>query len=206
MSDTTNINDLCTDPAGPSNSSNNINFSATEKTNSNNNGAPTQAAVQSNLDDKSPGINLDESTIHQIISGLHQASNTGVTKLPSRDIPMSTNTIVNDPYTQQDFVPPAPNTYIPPVRNSDIIDDYNKNKKRVDTIDDFFNEFQIPILLSIIYFIFQLPFLKKFLFSNIPFLYNVDGNLNLKGLIFKSCLFGITYYSLDKSSKTFSKF
>jgi hypothetical protein len=203
MSDTTNINDLYTDPAGAT--SNNINLNAKEK-------PPTPDFSNSNMPssqpstEKSPGINLDESTIHQIVSGLQHASNSGATKLPSRDIPMNTSNIMNDPYTQQDYLPPSQNNYIPSVTNDVILEDYNKNKNRTDNLDDIYNELQIPLLLAIIYFIFQLPFLKKFLFSNMPFLFNVDGNLNLKGLVFKSVLFGIVYYGLNKTNKTFSKF
>jgi hypothetical protein len=201
MSDTTNITDLCTDPAGTA--YNNVNLSASEKQPMTE--LSSQPVLNQNHTGKSPGINLDESTINQIISGLQVASNSGATKLPSRDVPMNPSIITNDPYTQPDYLPPSQNNYIPSVTNNAILDDYNNNKSRKDSLDELYNEFQIPILLSIIYFIFQLPFLRKFMFSNMPFLFNIDGNLNLKGLVFKSVLFGIVYYSLNKTSTTFSK-
>jgi hypothetical protein len=200
MSDTTNITDLCTDPAGTA--YNNVNLSATEK-------QPTHEVSHmvppEHNSEKSPGINLDASTINQIISGLQFASNTGATKLPSRDIPMNPSIITNDPYTQPDYLPPSQNKYIPQVTNDAILDDYNTNQSRINSLDELYNELQIPILLSIIYFIFQLPFLKKIMFSNMPFLFNIDGNLNLKGFVFKSVFFGIVYYTLNKMSNTFSK-
>lgn len=203
MNDTTNINDLLTNPVGGT-TENNINLVVSEKEPVINN----QLREQPNINEKLPGINLDESTINQIVSGLQQASNTGVTQLPSRDIPMNTTNIVNDPYVQSDFIPPVSRKdYIETDNtNEEMIENYNKNKNRMDILDEIYNEYQIPSLLAILYFIFQLPFIRKFLFSNMPFLFNVDGNLNLKGLVFKSILFGIVYYSLMKTSKTFSKF
>jgi hypothetical protein len=208
MSDTTNINDLLTDPVGSSKSEN-ITIKASDHNDlnkSNVNGV--RPMFNQPTSDKSLGINLDESTINQIISGLQHASNTGITQLPSRDIPMSTNNMVHDPYVQSDYVPPSKNNdYITnDYSNEDIIHNYNKNQNRISSIDEIYNEIQIPLLMSILYFIFQLPFIRKFMFSNMPFLFNVDGNLNLKGLVFKSLLYGGVYYFLSKTSKTFSKF
>ena len=76
----------------------------------------------------------------------------------------------------------------------------------MNTIDEIYYEYQTPILLIILYFLFQLPFIRKFLFAYLPFLFNMDGNLNLNGNIFKSVLFGIIYYILLKILETFSKF
>jgi len=208
MSDTTNINDLLTDPVGSSKSEN-ITIKASDHNDSNkSNAIGVRPMFNQPTSDKSLGINLDESTINQIISGLQHASNTGVTQLPSRDIPMSTSNMAHDPYVQPDYVPPSKNNdYITnDYSNEDIIHNYNKNQNRISSIDEIYNEIQIPLLLSILYFIFQLPFIRKFMFSNMPFLFNVDGNLNLKGLVFKSLLYGGVYYFLNKTSKTFSKF
>ena len=79
MSDTTNILDLPTDPAGGGN----ITITSSEiKQPSQNGGA---------------GISLDQTTISQIVNGLQQASITGSTQLPSRDISMNTNTLFDHP-------------------------------------------------------------------------------------------------------------
>ena len=204
MSETTNISDLRTDPT--QDPPRNINLVINEKESSNQQFHDPNNDPNNNP--KSHGVNLDESTINQIVTGLQKASSTGVTQLPSRDIPMNTNNIINDPYIQSDFIP---NSNQPDYINTDItkqsiIDEYNKNKQQNDMIDDAYNEYQIPILLAIIFFIFQLPFLRKIMFTNMPFLFNADGNLNLNGLIFKSILFGGAYYFLEKSCKILSKF
>ena len=43
---------------------------------------------------------IDQSTISQLVSGLQQATTTGVTQLASRDMPMNTTNITNDAQTQ----------------------------------------------------------------------------------------------------------
>jgi len=197
MSDTTNINDLVTDPI-IGNNQENVNLVISEK----------QMEQSNDVQDKPHGINLDDSTISQIVSGIQKASNTGVTQLPSRDIPMNTTNIVNDPCIQPGYIPPTQQTnYIETdITNEEIINNYNKNKQKMNTIDEIYYEYQTPILLIILYFLFQLPFIRKFLFAYLPFLFNMDGNLNLNGNIFKSVLFGIIYYILLKILETFSKF
>ncbi len=202
MSETTNISDLRTDLN--EDPPRNVNLVINEKESSN------QQCNDPNNNPTSHGVNLDESTINQIVTGLQKASNTGVTQLPSRDIPMNANNIINDPHIQSDFIPNynsnQPDYINSDITNQSIIDQYNNNKQQNDMIDDAYNEYQIPILLAIIFFIFQLPFLRKIMFINMPFLFNIDGNLNLNGLIFKSILFGGVYYFLEKSCKILSKF
>jgi hypothetical protein len=74
------------------------------------------------------------------------------------------------------------------------------------SLDSLYDELQGPLLLGILYFIFQLPIMKKSIFKYLPFLCNTDGNYNINGLMFSSALFGIIYYSLSKSVKHFSTF
>ena len=94
MSESTSILDLPTDPVGGGNISNNISISASEN-----------LAIQTQQQSQSGGLSLDQTTISQIVSGLQQASLTGSTQLPSRDIPMSTSGITTDPYVQPNYVP-----------------------------------------------------------------------------------------------------
>lgn len=195
MSGTTNISDLRTDPIGISNH-NNIVLNATEK-------------VQPLNEKDTPGINLDESTINQIVNGIQQAGITGVTQLHSRDIPMNPSSISNDAHVQPNYIPPAQN-HIDYTEDheetADMIDKYNKSMNRSNSVDEMYNELQIPILLAALYFLFQLPFLRKILYKQLPSLFSSDGNLNFNGIVFKSVLFAVTYYSLDKFVDIFSKF
>jgi len=82
--------------------------------------------------------------------------------------------------------------------SQDIINEQNKIKNQKDYIDIIFSHIQTPILIGILFFIFQLPIINITLYSLIPILFKKDGNLNLAGYIFQSFLFGLTYFLLTK--------
>jgi hypothetical protein len=196
MSDATSILDLPTDPVGGGNVSNNIIMTASEN--------PAQNTSSNG------NISLDQSTISQIVNGLQQASLSGATQLPSRDIPMNTNGISADPQVQPNYVPPPPQNQADYIKNyeqtEDMVDKYNKNAKYNNSLDDMYNEIQTPLLLAVLYFFFQLPFFRKFLFTYFPILFSNDGNLNINGFIFSSVLFGLIYYGLNKTTAHFGAF
>jgi hypothetical protein len=194
MSDTTSILDLPTDPVGGGNVSNNIVMTASE---------PQQPQGGS-------GLTLDQSTISLIVNGLQQASISGATQLPSRDIPMNTNNISADPHVQPNYVPPPPQMHSDYIKNyeqtTEMVDKYNKNAQHVNSLDDMYNEIQTPLLLAVLYFLFQLPFFRKFLYTYFPVLFSNDGNLNINGFLFSSVLFGLIFYGLNKVTSHFGAF
>ena len=195
MGDTTSILDLPTDPVGGGNISNNISLSASDKS------LPgTQTGSYS----------LDQSTINQIVSGLQQATLSGATQLQSRDISMSTNNISNDSQIQPNYVPAPPKNSEDYIKNyessSDMINNYNRNARNYNSLDETYNEIQTPLLLAVLYFLFQLPFFRKILYTYIPGLFSNDGNLNINGFIFSSILFGLIYYSLNKVTTHYNAF
>ena len=196
MSDSTSILDLPTDPVGGGNVSNNISMSATEN-------------VAQQPGQPSAGFSLDQSTISLIVNGLQQASISGATLLPSRDIPMTTTGHSTDPQIQPNYVP-QPQNPVDYIKNyeesSDMVDEYNKNMSRQNSLDDMYNEIQTPLLLAVLYFLFQLPFFRKFLFSYFPILFSNDGNFNINGFIFSSVLFGLLFYTLNKVTNHFGAF
>ena len=150
---------------------------------------------------------LDQNTINQLINSLQKAG-TGSTQLPSRDIPQNTESIVNDPRVQADYIPPTTNTdyILEHEENEDIIQNYTRTNKTNNSLDDLYNELQMPLLIAILYFLFQLPIFKKYLFIYLPMLCLNDGNINLYGFLFNSILFGFIYYMLFNTLSTFNKF
>jgi len=204
MSDSTSILDLPTDPIGSGNGSNNISLIASENIK-----VPPQMQPLTNQIPSSNGLSLDQTTISQIVNGLQQASITGITQLSSRDIPMNTTNISTDPQIQPNYVPPPINNidYIKNYEQTyDIIDHYDKNMARQHSIDEMYNEIQTPVLLIVLYFLFQLPFVKKHLYRYFPVLFSIDGNLNINGLLFTSTLFGLLFYILNKITEQFAVF
>jgi hypothetical protein len=191
--DGTSINDLPTDPAGGGSIGGNISFSANEKV-----GQTTAPSSMS----------LDQTTIAQIVSGLQQASTTGVTQLNSRDIPRTTEAITQDEQVQPNYIPVTANhDYIKEDEdNEDIVNNYNSRAESDNNLDKIYDEIQTPLLLTILYFLFQLPIFKKYLFRYIPALFSKDGNTNIYGYLFTSGLFGSIYYFLSKVMINFNTF
>lgn len=190
MSYTTSITELPTDPTGGGSVEGNVGLIANETN-----------RVENNIN-----TTLEQSTINQIISGLQQASVTGATTLPSRDIPNTTSQITQDPYVQPNYIPSETNNkYIHEMDTTeDMIKEYNKVSDKEDSLDRLYNQIQIPLLLAILYFIFQLPVFKNTLFKYLPILFNNDGNINLTGLITISIMFGSVYFVLSKTMLTLS--
>ena len=164
--------------------------------------------VNENISTTSGTINLDQSTISQIVNGLQQASNSGATQLPSRDISMSTTNITNDLQVQPNYIPSTnKDDYIEKSENkNEMINNYNINMQRNNSLDEMYNEIQTPLLIAVLYFLFQLPIFKKMLYSYFPILFSTDGNLNINGFIFNSIIFGFIFYILDKITVKFNTF
>ena len=195
---TTSINDLPTDPTAGGSVGGSV-------VNEVNNGQMGQQQQQQQPQKNNSQLSLDQITISQIVNGLQQASLAGATTLPSRDIPQNTEQLTNDAQIQPNYVPPPQiRDYINESDND--IDNYYKNEQQQHSLDAIYDELQAPLLLAVLYFLFQLPFFKKNVFRYLPFLCHSDGNYNFNGLIFTCGLFGFIYYSLSKTVKQFSKF
>jgi len=191
MENTTNINELPLNPPG-----NNISFVANEI-------SSTPSSSQQ------PSMTLDQSTINQIVSGLQQASVAGATQLPSRDIPRATEQLTNDEQVQPNFIQQKSNVdYIKNAKNTpdEIVEKYIKIEHFDNTVDSVYDEIQTPLLLTVLYFIFQLPIFKKYLYNYLPILFSKDGNINLNGLAFMSIMYGACYYFINKSMMQINTF
>jgi len=190
MTDSTSIFELPSDPAAGGNISMNIHDKNVTLKSSEN----TQ-------------VSLDQTTINQIVNGLQSASSTGATLLPSRDIPTTTQHIIHDDQIQPNYIPPqlaSSHDYIESEETKEkMMDNYNQNLKKSNTLDQVYDEIQTPLLLGILYFLFQLPILRKQMFRFFPFLFLKDGNPNVTGYISLSFLYGLVFYLLNKSVKNF---
>ena len=73
-----------------------------------------------------------------------------------------------------------------------------RNQNSRDSLEILYDEFQIPIIIGLLYFIFQLPIVRSKVLAMLPSLFNKDGNPNLTGYIINSLFFGICYYVISK--------
>jgi hypothetical protein len=195
MSNTTNITELPIDPMCGVGGVGNTNVPPLHQ-------PDKEPSFVKNSNDVGGNVSLDQFTINQIVSGLQQATTSGITMLKSRDIPTTTENISIDPQIQVNHIPtPTHNQtdYISNnVQTSDIINSYNNSQQNRDKLDDLYNELQMPVLLCVLYFLFQLPILRKYLYSYFPVLFSSDGNYNINGFLFTSILFALLFYMLNK--------
>jgi hypothetical protein len=125
-------------------------------------------------------------------------------RLPSRDIPVDTTQYLQDEQVQPNYIPMHKLTsdYIKDYEDeNDIpIKEYRQKKHRESMVDTLLTELQTPILIAILFFIFQMPIINTLMYKNLAFLpiYNSDGNANFYGLFLKSILFGGLYYGFSK--------
>ena len=199
-SDTTSIMDLPTDPTGGGSIGGNVSLSINET---------NQVIPNANAGGQGQGVSLDQSTINQIVNGLQQASSAGLTQLQSRDIPRNTENIMQDPQIQPNYIPPNRETedYIGDYEDNDeIISKYNKRVDQDSSLDQLYDEIQVPLLICILYFLFQLPIFRRLLLKYFPVLFFKDGNINIYGYLFTSVLFGTLYYFISKVTTHFSTF
>ena len=125
-------------------------------------------------------------------------------QLPSRDIHFDTSSFAQDEEIQANYIPKSK-------KNKDFVRDYEnltetklekheQEKHRERLVDRIFTEIQLPLLISILYFVFQMPIINKLFFKPLSFLtiYGPDGNFNFQGLILRSLLFGICFHTMVK--------
>lgn len=133
-----------------------------------------------------------------------------VQKLPQRDIPMNISQHIQDEQTHPNYIPPPPKLtrdYIQEYQDSSDrkIREHEERRMREKVRSHWLDELQIPILIALLYFVFQLPIVNTLIFKRLSFLsiYRDDGNFNLLGLTLKCILFGSTYYSMHKAVEIF---
>ena len=202
MADTTNLEDLPTNPSTANN--NNVVLQKTEKQVTYAADAKMEDGSQPQPQNKMP-LKDTQKTINKVVTDIQQASAAGMTALPSRDIPLETSNIIQDEQTKPNFVPKNSNDYIGDHETThDMLKESVKEKNRKDSLEVLYEELQIPVLLGVAYFLFQLPIVRKTLFKYIPALFNKDGNPNLTGYVVNSVFFALLYYIFSKVMAHFS--
>jgi len=144
---------------------------------------------------RSPSMDVNE-----FVSGLQKATSTGMTQLPSRDIPINQNTILKDEQVKPNFVPEgSPTDYITEHQTSEeIIKQNAKKQKSADNLDVIFSELSLPLMISVLYFMYQLPVVRRAFLKMLPMCYSNSGELKLTGYLVNSVVFGAIIYFISK--------
>ena len=148
---------------------------------------------------------LSQESIHQIVQGLQQAG--GATVLPNREISTNNSHIVQDEQVKPNFIPKAENTnYIEEESSMEDLIKQSQNKKvEQDRLDVMYEELQTPLMVMILFFLFQLPIFQKTMVKYGPSLFLRDGNPTFSGYFVKTLIFGVTYYIITKVIKQLSE-
>lgn len=120
--------------------------------------------------------------------------------IPSRDIPINTANVNMDKQSVPNYIPEH-EYYIDENEfetTHEIVDNKRRKDNQKDSLEVLYEELQIPILLGVIYFLFQIPVFNNYLAKYLSFTFNNDGGINLSGIILKSFLFSLFYYILSK--------
>ena len=163
----------------------------------------TQNPIQQN----SNQVTMENSVVNQqpnyneLVTQIQKASLNGSTSLPSRDIPNNSIQISNDEQIKPNYIPP-PQVQEDYIKNNEtpdyLIEENNKKMRNANFYDMLYNEGQLPLIIALVYFLFQLPIIKKYNKNLLPFMFKIDGNPNLYGYIFNSILFASMIYILLK--------
>ena len=113
----------------------------------------------------------------------------------------------DDKQIQPNFIPEESGDYI---EEQNVYDSMRQKKmeqqKRDKNMEYLYDEFQLPILIMVLFFIFQLPFTKNKFVALFPNLFKRDGNITMGGYIVKTLLFGSCFYLIVKITKYASEY
>ena len=194
MSDSTSISSLTT---------NNVSLTTTEK-------QPVQTSNETPLDNPSSQMTqgmteLSSKTINDIVSGIQNAAQNGMTSLQSRDIPTTTPHITQDPEVKPNYIPQPQNTnYIEQHDSYQSLIDQNSSSEKISKIDSIYDEIQTPLMAMVMFFFFQMPYFTKLMSKQMPSLFSKEGFPTLTGNLFKASLFGFAFYGVTKISNYLS--
>ena len=167
----------------------------------NNNLLPT---VKAPPPSQAPMQQMSADNAHAITNALSAQPQS--TSLPNRDIQMNTQQ-QQDPYMQPNYIPESEmNDYI---ENDDTL--YNMMNagdaagQEQDRLDQLYEELQIPLMVMVLYFLFQMPFVKKQMQRLLPSLFTKDENPTFGGYLLKTAMFGGTFYGIIKATKYLSE-
>ena len=119
-----------------------------------------------------------------------------IQRLPSRDIPQDTQQFTQDPTIIANHIPDVPNkmrNYMQDFNDEEEFAEQNKKRKEATHLDEWWQRLQIPLIVSLLYFIFQTAIVQTLMkqYFGVLGIFREDGYLTISGMVFKSLLFGI---------------
>ena len=150
------------------------------------------------------------SVMNEVMQGVQRASANGMTMIPTRDIPMNPNSFTNDDQARPNYVPQPKSVHFADggAGGHDYIKEHTsmesivranaRQSNQLDTIEAIYYDLQMPILIGVLYFIFQMPVFRAQLLHFLPSLFGEDGNFKMVGLTATSAMFAGTFFVITK--------
>jgi hypothetical protein len=192
MSDTTSIDDLPLSSQTPSSGFGN-------------NGAPLIYSPNIGVEQQGPA-HVPGNVMNEVMKGVQRASANGMTMMPTRDIPMNPNSFTHDDQARPNYVPQP--KFDEDGSGVDYIKDYTsmesivranaRESNQLDTLEAIYYDIQMPILVGVMYFIFQMPIFRAQLLHFLPSLFGEDGNFKMIGLTATSAMFAGIFFVIMK--------
>lgn len=92
-------------------------------------------------------------------------------------------------------------------------EDYIKNYQMPNTIEatgdsratteTLLEQFKVPIIVGLLYYIFEMPAIQKMLLKSFPKMFKTDANINDYGALLMAIIFGGLYYGITKLYESF---
>jgi hypothetical protein len=154
-----------------------------------------------------PGDNInfnnDEAqNMNQMISSVQQASQGGIIGLPSRDIPIDTESnVVIDPEVKQNYIREPPVDYIKNMESAEeLVNNIKKDERAELKQIELYDSIHAYVIMACVYFFLMLPFFhKNIMMKYFSFGLGSDGNMNIKGYLLKTIIFVGVCFSITES-------
>lgn len=138
--------------------------------------------------------------MNEFVSGIQKASASGALSLQHRDVPLDQTSVTRDESVKPNFVPTSTTSdYITEHQTSEEIIRQNAKKQEAEsTIDRLAAELGVPVMIAALYFMYQLPVVRRTFLKTFPMCYGANGNLNLSGYVVNSVIFGAIIFGSHK--------
>lgn len=108
--------------------------------------------------------------------------------LQQKDVPLNTQDYLFDPSIQANYIPKPNSTQ---VTQDDVIQQMmmEKPSQTADKMEYFYQQLQLPVLVALLFFFFQLPWSNKILAEYFPRLFKEDGTASIYVFLIKTSIF-----------------
>lgn len=149
-----------------------------------------------------------EDIVKQIVSGLRNAEQQGLTSLPSNLMNTNTQQYTHDAQVQPNYIPQQPQTHqimMNDRMNTEQIQQYAERKIKSKQTDNLIQNLQQPLIIAVVIMFSHLPIVQRIFYKHFELLFHKQGELNMYGLMTIGIFFSSFYYIGTKLLEFFNE-